>query len=80
MRQHSVLGVCAAGLLLATAAGSTVVHARMVQVVTVQPPVVGEVARDFTLNRIDGTPVSLTTLRTSGPVVVLMLRGWVGYQ
>jgi hypothetical protein len=45
-----------------------------------QPPVVGEAARDFTLTRIDGRVVTLSVLQTSGPVVVIMLRGWVGYQ
>lgn len=46
----------------------------------IQPPAVGEAARDFTLNRIDGKPIALSALTTQGPVVVLMLRGWVGYQ
>lgn len=43
-------------------------------------PAVGDKARDFTLARLDGTPVTLAKLRERGPVVVLMLRGWVGYQ
>ena len=46
----------------------------------VKPPVLGEAARDFSLNRVDGQTVSLSSLRRAGPVVVLMLRGWVGYQ
>lgn len=46
----------------------------------VLPPAVGEPARDFTLSRLDGTNVTLSRLWKSGPVVVLMLRGWVGYQ
>ncbi len=44
------------------------------------PPAVGEEARDFTLTRIDGRPIALSVLTQQGPVVVLMLRGWVGYQ
>ena len=44
------------------------------------PPAVGEAARDFTLSRIDGKPITLSALAKEGPVVVLMLRGWVGYQ
>jgi len=44
------------------------------------PPAVGEAARDFTLSRIDGRPITLSALTKQGPVVVLMLRGWVGYQ
>jgi len=47
---------------------------------TAAPPAVGDAARDFTLTRLDGQPVSLSALAKSGPVVVLMLRGWVGYQ
>ena len=45
-----------------------------------QPPAVGDALRDFTLSRIDGRPTTLSALATQGPVVVLMLRGWVGYQ
>jgi hypothetical protein len=44
------------------------------------PPAVGDAARDFTLHRLDGQAVTLSALEKSGPVVVLMLRGWVGYQ
>ncbi|MEX2271934.1 MAG: redoxin domain-containing protein [Vicinamibacterales bacterium] len=44
------------------------------------PPALGERARDFTLNRLDGGPVHLATLNKEGRVVVVMLRGWVGYQ
>jgi peroxiredoxin len=45
-----------------------------------QPPAVGDAVRDFTLNRIDGKPISLSALAKAGPVVMIMLRGWVGYQ
>lgn len=44
------------------------------------PPAVGEKARDFTARRLDGRPVHLAELTKGGPVVMLMLRGWVGYQ
>ncbi len=44
------------------------------------PLAVGEKARDFTLNRLDGKPIQLAQLIKDGPVVLLMLRGWVGYQ
>jgi hypothetical protein len=50
------------------------------QPAAVVPPSVGSHARDFTLPRLDGHPVSLSDLVKSGPVVVLVLRGWVGYQ
>lgn len=45
-----------------------------------QPPAVGDRARDFTLNRLDGKPITLSALTQEGPVVLIMLRGWVGYQ
>jgi len=44
------------------------------------PPAVGDRLRDFTLNRIDGKRIHLADLTSQGPVVMLMLRGWVGYQ
>jgi peroxiredoxin len=44
------------------------------------PPAVGEKLRDFTLKRLDGKAMTLSELNKSGPVVVIMLRGWVGYQ
>jgi peroxiredoxin len=36
--------------------------------------------RDFALSRLDGRRIHLAELTKQGPVVVLMLRGWVGYQ
>lgn len=47
---------------------------------TSAPPAVGEHARDFTLKRLDGASIRLADLTKAGPVVLLMLRGWVGYQ
>src|SRR5215468_6117311 len=44
------------------------------------PLAVGEKMRDFTLARLDGQRIHLADLTKEGPVVVLMLRGWVGYQ
>jgi peroxiredoxin Q/BCP len=43
-------------------------------------PKVGDTARDFTLKGLDDQPVQLSALLKDGPVVVVMLRGWVGYQ
>jgi cytochrome oxidase Cu insertion factor (SCO1/SenC/PrrC family) len=71
----------AAGVLVVTMSAVAAASGRTPsQVAPAQPPVVGEAARDFTLTRIDGKTVTLSALRGSGPVVVLMLRGWVGYQ
>lgn len=43
-------------------------------------PAAGDTAPDFTLARLDGKKIQLSALAKAGPVVVLMLRGWVGYQ
>jgi peroxiredoxin len=44
------------------------------------PPAVGEKAPDFTLSAIGGEAVKLTDLVKRGPVVLVVLRGWPGYQ
>jgi peroxiredoxin len=43
-------------------------------------PAVGDKLPDFTLAKLDGTRLSLAEIEKQGPVVVVMLRGWVGYQ
>lgn len=43
-------------------------------------PAVGEKARDFALNTLDGKTIRLMDLTKQGPVVLVVLRGWVGYQ
>jgi len=80
MSTNWTFGVVVAGTILAGAAASVSADGTLRQAAIAQPPVVGEMARDFTLDRTDGKAVSLSALRKSGPVVVLMLRGWVGYQ
>jgi peroxiredoxin len=45
-----------------------------------EPPAVGDTAPDFTLEDLDGEAVKLSDLADDGPVVVVMLRGWPGYQ
>ena len=44
------------------------------------PPKVGEEAPDFELADTDGKTVSLKKLAAEKPVVLLVLRGWPGYQ
>ena len=44
------------------------------------PPNVGDRAPDFTLAQIDGKKLSLSAELTHGPVVLIVGRGWVGYQ
>ena len=46
----------------------------------VASPVVGRKAPDFTLSTLDGEAVHLANLSPGAPVVVVQLRGWVGYQ
>jgi peroxiredoxin Q/BCP len=44
------------------------------------PPKVGDKAPDFTLSTIDGGKVTLSAELKAGPVVLIVGRGWVGYQ
>ena len=44
------------------------------------PPQVGDAAPNFTLKTLDGKPIELNQLVTSNPVVLVVLRGWPGYQ
>ena len=44
------------------------------------PPVVGEMAKDLELASIDGEQVKLSQLTKQGPVVLVVLRGFPGYQ
>ncbi|MCM2374044.1 peroxiredoxin-like family protein [Aporhodopirellula aestuarii] len=44
------------------------------------PPNVGEEAPNFELQNLDGEIVSLKKLTEQSPVVILVLRGWPGYQ
>ncbi|MDG3005058.1 peroxiredoxin family protein [Paludisphaera mucosa] len=44
------------------------------------PPREGESAADFTLKTLADEPVRLKTLLERGPVVLVVLRGWPGYQ
>lgn len=44
------------------------------------PPAVGDTARDFTLTSLAGGPVALSETLGKGPVVLVMLRGWPGYD
>ena len=43
-------------------------------------PKVGDAAADFTLKTPAGEPVQLSKLNKEGPVVLVVLRGWPGYQ
>lgn len=43
-------------------------------------PAVGDVAEDFELKTLDGESVKLSKLVADGPVVLVVLRGFPGYQ
>lgn len=45
-----------------------------------EPPKVGDKAPDFTLKTLDGQSVTLSDLTASNKVVLIVLRGWPGYQ
>lgn len=45
-----------------------------------ETPEVGQVAPDFTLDSIAGKPVQLSKVAANGPVVLVVLRGYPGYQ
>jgi thioredoxin-dependent peroxiredoxin len=49
-------------------------------VTAAEPPKVGDTAPDFTLNTLDGKAVSLRQETAKQPVVLVVLRGWPGYQ
>ena len=44
------------------------------------PPAAGDKAPDFALPALGGATVSLGGLSVKGPVVLVVLRGWPGYQ
>jgi peroxiredoxin len=45
-----------------------------------KPPAVGETANDFALATLDDKKMSLHELTKNGPVVLVVLRGYPGYQ
>ncbi len=61
-------------LLFAFVAGSHLAAA------TMMTPKMGDTAPDFTLRTLDERAVELKTLNAKAPVVLVVLRGWPGYQ
>jgi peroxiredoxin Q/BCP len=45
-----------------------------------EKPGVGDIASDFTLDAVDGEKTQLSQLLKKGPVVLIVLRGFPGYQ
>ena len=64
---RNILAVAFAFSVLISAKGAT-------------PPKVGEAAPNFTLNTLDGRSVELRKLTAKSRVVLVVLRGWPGYQ
>jgi peroxiredoxin len=54
--------------------------AAALQLAAATPPVVGEKARDFKLSTPEGKTVQLSDVVSKGPVVLVVLRGYPGYQ
>lgn len=65
--------VVACAIVLASTATST-------QTRSSRPPGVGDKAPDFTLPLLDGARLTLSAELARGPVVLIVGRGWVGYQ
>ena len=45
-----------------------------------ESPAIGAKAKDFTLKSIQGDDIQLSTIYKDNPVVLVVLRGWPGYQ
>lgn len=67
---------------VATAAAETTLLRVMRQTERGQskPPDVGDVAADFTLSSLAGPAVRFSEYAAAGPVVLVVLRGWPGYD
>ncbi len=64
--------------LLVIAASTVAIAAEEVK--KPKAPAVDDQAADFTLSTMDGTAVQLEKLAQKGPVVLMVLRGYPGYQ
>jgi peroxiredoxin len=74
--RHRFVRFVVAGLVCAGVA----VSAATPRAVAADPPKVGDKAPDFTLATIEGAKITLSTELKHGPVVLIVGRGWVGYQ
>ena len=72
--------VFAGGLMSAGLAGQTMSKAPMAHMDMKMVPKTGQKAPDFSLTALDGTTVRLSTEVARGPVVLVVLRGWPGYE
>jgi thioredoxin-dependent peroxiredoxin len=72
--RSALLNTCIA-MLVGIVASSTLMAAEQGK-----QPAVGDVAQDFSLSTVEGESVKLSNLTKSGPVVLIVLRGYPGYQ
>src|SRR6202162_2519867 len=56
------------------------VIAAATRLVAATPPMVGEKAPDFALSTVQGKTIRLSEVAAKGPVVLVVLRGYPGYQ
>lgn len=57
-----------------------VLSTAVIKIHAATPPTVGSTAPNFTLHTLEGKAVELKQLTTNKPVVLVVLRGWPGYQ
>jgi|SRR5262245_36412860 len=76
------LASCGAFLIMRTqtAAIAALIWALPYVLQAAEPPAVGDKARDFTLKTLDDQSARLSELTSEGNVVLVVLRGWPGYQ
>jgi peroxiredoxin len=76
------LASCGAFLIMRTqtAALAALIWALPYVLQAAEPPTVGDKAVDFTLKTLDDQSAGLRELTSAGNVVLVVLRGWPGYQ
>lgn len=72
--------VLAAALCVAPSAAFAQMAASPMRAPAGATPQVGQTAADFALTALDGSTVRLAEQTARGPVVLVVLRGWPGYQ
>ncbi len=74
------LRLSAYALLVMCLAGRAVAHGQDRPAHVTARPAAGSVAPDFTLMSLAGSPVRLSAELKRGPLVLVVLRGWPGYD
>jgi peroxiredoxin len=84
-KMKKIMGICKLALALLVSALPLAVNAQMGNMGSdmmnaANPPKVGDTASDFTLKTLDDQSVRLSDLTAKSQVVLVVLRGWPGYQ